>query len=65
MPEPDYQNDLVFPPEERNKVKYLKSLLKECRNIVVHDLWSRAQFPDGQDVEKDDLLERLDAALKD
>ena len=45
---------------ENNKIL---ELLKECKNIVAHDLWSRAQFSDGQVVEKDDLLTRINAAL--
>lgn len=45
------------------EVEILRDLLKECKNIVSHDLWSRAQFPDGQVVEKDDILTRINAAI--
>lgn len=48
--------------EEENK--QLRALLKECLNIVKHDLWQQAQFPDGQIVDKDDLLTRINEALK-
>lgn len=30
----------------------LRGLLKECKNIVAHDCWQEAQFPDGQVVER-------------
>ena len=45
---------------ENNK---LSGLLKECKNIVAHDCWREAQFPDGQVVQKQDLLTRINAAL--
>lgn len=45
---------------ENNK---LRGLLKECKNIVAHDCWQEAQFPDGQVVQKQDLLTRINAAL--
>lgn len=45
---------------ENNK---LRGLLKECKNIVAHDCWREAQFPDGQVVQKQDLLTRINAAL--
>lgn len=46
------------------EVERLRELLKECKNIVAHDLWARAQFPDGQVVEKDDLLTRINTAIR-
>lgn len=45
---------------ENNK---LRGLLKECKNIVAHDCWREAQFPDGQVVQKQDLLTRINAAI--
>lgn len=45
---------------ENNK---LRGLLKECKNIVAHDCWREAQFPDGQVVQKQDLLTRINATL--
>nr|DAR21282.1 MAG TPA: hypothetical protein [Caudoviricetes sp.] len=45
---------------ENNK---LRGLLKECKNIVAHDCWQEAQFPDGQVVQKQDLLTSINAAL--
>lgn len=45
---------------ENNK---LRGLLKECKNIVAHDCWQEAQFPDGQVVQRQDLLTRINAAL--
>ena len=45
---------------ENNK---LRGLLKECKNIVAHDCWREAQFPDGQVVQRQDLLTRINAAL--
>lgn len=45
---------------ENNK---LLGLLKECKNIVAHDCWQEAQFPDGQVVQKQDLLTRINATL--
>lgn len=45
------------------EVESLRELLKECKNIVAHDLWSRAQFSDGQIVEKDDLLTHINATI--
>lgn len=44
-------------------VKELRELLKECKNIVAHDCWQEAQFPDGQVVQRQDLLTRINAAL--
>lgn len=41
----------------------LRGLLKECKNIVAHDCWQEAQFPDGQVVERQDLLTRINAAI--
>ncbi len=41
----------------------LRGLLKECKNIVAHDCWREAQFPDGQVVQKQDLLTRINAAI--
>lgn len=41
----------------------LRGLLKECKNIVAHDCWREAQFPDGQVVQKQDLLTRINATL--
>lgn len=54
---------LSLQDEEDREVERLRELLKECKNIVAHDLWSRAQFPDGQVVEKDELLTRINAAI--
>lgn len=45
------------------EVEYLRDLLKECKNIVVHDLWAKPEFPDGQVVDKEDLLTRINAAI--
>lgn len=45
------------------EIEELRDLLEECKNIVAHDLWSRAQFSDGQVVEKDNLLTRINAVL--
>lgn len=41
----------------------LRGLLKECKNIVAHECWQEAQFPDGQVVNRQDLLTRINAAL--
>lgn len=48
---------------ESDKNDELRALLKECKNIVAHDCWQEAQFPDGQVVERQDLLTRINAAL--
>lgn len=48
---------------EITKKRRLRGLLKECKNIVAHDCWQEAQFPDGQVVERQDLLTRINAAL--
>lgn len=45
------------------ELKNLRSLVKECKNIVAHDCWQEAQFPDGQVVERQDFLTRLNAAI--
>lgn len=45
------------------EVEILRDLLKECKNIVAHDLWARAEFADGQIVEKDNLLKSINAAI--
>lgn len=45
------------------ELQNLRSLLKECKNIVAHDCWQEAQFPDGQVVERQDFLTRLNAAI--
>ena len=47
------------------ELKNLRSLVKECKNIVAHDCWQEAQFPDGQVVERQDFLTRLNAAIGD
>lgn len=41
----------------------LHGLLKECKNIVAHECWQEAEFPDGQVVQRQDLLTRINAAL--
>lgn len=41
----------------------LRDLLKECKNIIAHDCWQEAQFPDGQVVERKDLLTRINTAI--
>lgn len=47
-----------------NNYKLLeKQQVKECKNIVAHDCWQEAQFPDGQVVERQDFLTRLNAAI--
>lgn len=38
-------------------------LLKECKNIIAHDCWQEAQFPDGQVVQRQDLLTRINIAI--
>ena len=43
----------------------LRGLLRECKNIVAHDCWQEAQFPDGQVVQRHELLTRINAALGD
>ena len=43
--------------------KRIKELLKECKNIVAHDCWQEAQFPDGQVVQRQDLLTRINIAI--
>lgn len=48
---------------ESDKNDKLLALLKECKNIVAHDCWQEAQFPDGQVVERQDLLDRINAAI--
>lgn len=45
------------------ELKNLRSLVKECKNIVAHDCWQEAQFPGGQVVERQDFLTRLNAAI--
>lgn len=45
------------------ELKNLRSLVKECKNIVAHDCWQEAQFPGGQVVERQDFLTRLNATL--
>ena len=49
--------------ELTEKVKQLRALLKECKNIIVHDCWQEAQFPDGQIVQRQNLLTNINAAL--
>lgn len=49
--------------ELENENKRLKELLKECKNIVAHDCWQEAQFPDGQVVQRQDLLTRINIAI--
>lgn len=56
----DLKKDLAIQNEDLGK---LRMLLKECKNIVAHDCWQEAQFPDGQVVQKQDLLTRINAAL--
>lgn len=45
------------------EVENLIELLKECKNIVAHDCWQEAQFSDGQVVERQKLLIRINAAI--
>lgn len=45
------------------EVENLRELLKECKNIVAHDYWQEAQFSDGQVVERQNLLARINAVL--
>lgn len=49
--------------EQVIKNRELRDLLKECKNIVAHDCWQEAQFPDGQVVERQNLLTRINAAI--
>lgn len=49
--------------ELENENKRIKELLKECKNIVAHDCWQEAQFPDGQVVQRQDLLTRINIAI--
>lgn len=69
---PDYKDNLLFEPltmpycdvkELKDEIQSLRNLLKECKNIVVSHLWAKAEFSDGQTVEKDDLLTRINAAI--
>lgn len=45
------------------EIEILRDLLKECKNIVAHDCWQEAQFPDGQVVQRQDLLTRINIAI--
>lgn len=45
------------------EVENLRELLAECKNIIAHDCWQSAQFKDGQVVERQDLLNRINAAI--
>lgn len=45
------------------ELQNLRSILKECKNIVAHDCWQEAQFPDGQIARRKDILKRLKKAL--
>lgn len=45
------------------EVEKLRDLLGECKNIVAHDCWERAQFPDGPVIESEDLLTRINTAI--
>lgn len=45
------------------ELQNLRSILKECKNIVAHDCWQEAQFPDGQIARRKDILKRLEKAL--
>lgn len=61
--EADFGSSWLITLKTKKENIQLRLLLKECKNIVAHDLWSRAQFPDGQIVEKDDILPRINAAI--
>lgn len=58
-----YQNTVTQNCSVKNECARLRALLRECKNIVAHDCWQEAQFPDGQVVERQDLLTRINAAL--
>lgn len=58
-----YQNTVTQNCSVKNECAGLRALLRECKNIVAHDCWQEAQFPDGQVVERQDLLTRINAAL--
>lgn len=45
------------------ELQNLRSILKECKNIVAHDCWQEAQFPGGQIARRKDILKRLEKAL--
>lgn len=45
------------------EVENLRGLLAECKNIIVYDCWQSAQFEDGQVIERQDLLNRINAAI--
>lgn len=46
------------------KLAEMEELLKECKNIIAHDCWQEAQFPDGQIVERQDLLTRINNEIQ-
>lgn len=60
----DLESARWYQTVQNEDIGKLRGLLKECLNIVKHDLWQQAQFPDGQIVDKDDLLTRINEALK-
>lgn len=63
--------EIMYIPTKHDKTAYelqlennkLRGLLKKCKNIVAHDCWQEAQFPDGQIVERQDLLTSINTAL--
>lgn len=54
---------LELQANQDKEVENLRRLLKECKNIVAHDCWQEAQFPDGQVVERQELLTRITTAI--
>lgn len=56
---------LELQANQDKEVENLRELLNECKNIVAHDCWQEAQFSDGQVVERQNLLTRINAAIGD
>lgn len=59
----DLESARWYQTVQNEDIGKLRGLLKECKNIVAHDCWREAQFPDGQVVQKQDLLTRINAAI--
>lgn len=67
---PDYEDNLVF-PLRHDKTAYelqaennnLRALLKECGKIIKNDLWEVVVYPNGEEVKKEQILTRINAAI--
>ena len=74
MPQPDYNDDLVFPPKEevlsmprcdieelKNKIKGMKIVLQDCKQMFVAEKSFLVQCSRLEDIES--IIERIDEAL--